>query len=214
DAMGHILIASVLSLPAAITVARIMIPQTGEATPGELVAPDAATSAMDAVTHGTVQGIKLLINIVGMLIVLVALVSLVNLALGMIPQAGGEPVSLQRLAGLLMAPVCWLMGVSWSEAAQAGALMGTKTILNELIAYIDLSNLPAGTLSPRSLLIMTYALCGFANPGSLGIMIGGLSTMAPERRGEIVALGLRSILAGTIATCMTGCVIGIIVGAA
>jgi concentrative nucleoside transporter, CNT family len=212
DAMGHILIASLISLPAAITIARIMIPQTGEATPGELAATDAASSAMDAVTHGTVQGIKLLINIVGMLIVLVALVSLANLVLGLFPEAGGGPVSLQRLAGFLMAPVCWLMGVPWSEAIHAGALMGTKTILNEMIAYIDLSNLPAETLSPRSLLIMTYALCGFANPGSLGIMIGGLSTMAPERRGEIVSLGLRAILAGTLATCMTGCVIGIIGG--
>ncbi len=214
DAMGHILIASLLSLPAAITVARIMVPQTGEATPGELVAPDGVSSAMDAVTQGTLQGIQLLLNIIGMLIVLVALVSLVNLVLGLIPAVGGEPVSLQRLAGLLMAPVCWLMGVPWSEAVPAGALMGTKTILNELIAYIDMSHLPADRLSPRSLLIMTYAMCGFANPGSLGIMIGGLSTMAPDRRAEIVALGLRSILSGTLATCMTGSIIGIIGGSA
>jgi CNT family concentrative nucleoside transporter len=113
-----------------------------------------------------------------------------------------------------MAPVCWLMGVPWSEAVPAGALMGTKTILNELIAYIDMSHLPADRLSPRSLLIMTYAMCGFANPGSLGIMIGGLSTMAPDRRAEIVALGLRSILSGTLATCMTGSIIGIIGGSA
>ncbi len=214
DAMGHILVASILSLPAAITVARIMVPQTGEATPGELAAPEPAASAMDAVTQGTLQGIQLLLNIVGMLIVLVALVSLVNLMLGLIPEVGGAPVSLQRIAGLLMAPGCWLMGVPWSEAPAAGALMGTKTILNELIAYIDMSRLPPETLSPRSLLIMTYALCGFANPGSLGIMIGGLCTMAPGRRDEIVALGLRSILSGTLATCMTGCIIGIVGGSA
>jgi CNT family concentrative nucleoside transporter len=109
-----------------------------------------------------------------------------------------------------MAPVCWLMGVPWSEASAAGALMGTKTVLNELIAYLDMSRLPAGTLSPRSLLIMTYALCGFANPGSLGIMIGGMSTMAPGRRTEIVELGLRSIVSGTLTSCMIGSIVGVI----
>jgi CNT family concentrative nucleoside transporter len=114
--------------------------------------------------------------------------------------------------GAVMAPVCWMMGVPWGQAGAAGALMGTKTVLNELIAYIDMSRLPAGTLSPRSLLIMTYGLCGFANPGSLGIMIGGMGTMAPERRGEIVELGLRSILSGTLTSCMVASVIGIISG--
>jgi CNT family concentrative nucleoside transporter len=214
DAMGHILIASVLSLPAAITMARIMIPQTGDATAGDVSAPQTAAGAVDALTQGTLQGIQLLLNIIGMLIVLVALVTLLNLALGLLPEVAGEPVSLQRLLGFAMAPVCWLMGVPWQEAGAAGALMGTKTILNELIAYIDMSRLPAGTLSPRTLLIMTYALCGFANPGSLGIMIGGLSTMAPGRRNEIVELGLRSMVSGTLATCMTGCIIGIVGGSA
>jgi CNT family concentrative nucleoside transporter len=212
NAMGHILIASVLSLPAAVTIARIMIPQTGDATAGELGPPEPAAGAMDALTQGTLQGVQLLLNIIGMLVVLVALVTLLNLALGLLPEVGGAAISLQRIAGLLMAPVCWLMGVPWSEAPTAGGLMGTKTMLNELIAYIDMSRLPADTLSPRTLLIMTYALCGFANPGSLGIMIGGLFTMAPDRRSEIVELGPRAILSGTLATCMTGCVIGIIGG--
>ena len=102
------------------------------------------------------------------------------------------------------------MGVPWQEATAAGALMGTKTILNELLAYLELSQLEPGTLNPRSALIMTYAMCGFANPGSLGIMIGGMGAMAPARRDEIVSLGLRSIIAGTLATCMTGAVVGII----
>ena len=212
DAMGHILIASIISLPAAVTIARIMIPQTGEGTAGEMRPPETAASAMDALTQGTLQGIQLFVNIVGMLIVLVALVTLVNLVLGLLPETAGEPISLQRIAGIVMAPVCWLMGVPWSESAAAGALMGTKTILNELIAYIDMSRLPADTLSPRTLLIMTYAMCGFANPGSLGIMLGGLCTMAPGRRNEIVALGPRAVLAGTLATCMTGAVIGLIGG--
>ena len=210
NAMGHILVASLLSLPASITIARIMIPETGDATGGEMSAPETATSSMDAITKGTLEGVHLLLNIIGMLIVLVALVTLVNLMFGLLPDVAGSPLSLQRLAGLVMAPVCWLMGVPWSEALAAGTLMGTKTVLNELIAYVDMSRLPAGTLSPRSLLIMTYALCGFANPGSLGIMIGGMSTMAPGRRNEIVELGLRSIVSGTLTSCMIGSIVGVI----
>jgi CNT family concentrative nucleoside transporter len=165
---------------------------------------------MDAITKGTVQGIQLLINIIAMLIVLIALVHLLNLMLGLLPDVGGQPVSLQRILGLIMAPVVWLMGIPWKEAHIAGALMGTKTVLNEFLAYLDMSRLPQGSLSPKSLLIMTYAMCGFANPGSLGIMIGGMGTMAPEKRDEIVSLGFRSVIAGTLATCMTGAVIGII----
>jgi CNT family concentrative nucleoside transporter len=210
NAMGHILVASLLSLPASITIARIMIPETGDATGGEMSAPETATSSMDAITKGTLEGVHLLLNIIGMLIVLVALVTLVNLMFGLLPDVAGSPLSLQRIAGLGMAPVCWLMGVPWSEALAAGTLMGTKTVLNELIAYVDMSRLPAGTLSPRSLLIMTYALCGFANPGSMGIMIGGMSTMAPGRRNEIVELGLRSIVSGTLTSCMIGSIVGVI----
>jgi CNT family concentrative nucleoside transporter len=165
---------------------------------------------MDAVTRGTVQGIELLINIVGMLVVLVALVHLVNLILGVLPHPADRPLTLQRLLGVAMGPVVWLMGVPWSEAAAAGALMGTKTMINEFVAYLDLSRLGTEALGPRSRLIMVYAMCGFANPGSLGIMIGGMGTMAPGKRDEIVALGVRSIIAGTLATCMTGAVVGII----
>lgn len=210
DIMGHILTASIISVPAGIMISKIMVPETGELTSGELTPPEEALSAMDAVTKGTIQGVYLLINIVAMLIVLVALVHLVNLIFGLLPQLGGQPVTLQRIMGLVMAPVVWLMGVPWQEAPAAGALMGTKTILNEFLAYLDMSRLAEGSLSPKSLIIMTYAMCGFANPGSLGIMIGGMGTMAPEKRDEIVSLGLRSIVSGTIATCMTGAVVGII----
>jgi len=140
----------------------------------------------------------------------VALVHLVNLIMELLPNIQNQPVTLQRIMGLIMAPAVWLMGVPWSEATTAGALMGTKTILNEFIAYLDMSRLAEGSLSSRSLMILTYAMCGFANPGSLGIMIGGMGTMAPERRDEIVALGFRSIIAGTLATSMTGAVVGII----
>ena len=210
DVMGHILTASIISVPAAITISKIMVPETGELTSGEMISPEEATSSMDAVTKGTLQGVKLLLNILAMLVVLVALVHFVNLILGMLPNIQNQPVTLQRIMGLIMAPVVWLMGVPWSEATTAGALMGTKTILNEFIAYLDMSRLAEGSLSSRSLLILTYAMCGFANPGSLGIMIGGMGTMAPDRRDEIVALGFRSIIAGTLATSMTGAVVGII----
>ena len=209
--MGHILAASIISVPAAVTIAKVMVPETGQVTTGDLATPEKAASAMDAVTRGTLQGVSLLINIVAMLIVLIALVHLVNLVLGLLPDISEQPVTLQRILGVVMAPVVFLMGVPWAECPAAGALMGTKTILNELIAYLEMARMGKEVLSPKSMLIMTYAMCGFANFGSLGIMIGGLSTMAPERRDEIVSLGLRSIVSGTLATCMTGAVVGIIV---
>ncbi len=210
--MGHILTASIISVPAAVMMSKLMVPETGEPTSGKLSLPEKAVSSMDAVTKGTLQGVQLLLNIIAMLVVLVALVHLLNAILGLLPQIGGQPVTLQRLMGYVMAPVVWLMGVPWPEATTAGALMGTKTILNELLGYLQMSQLKPGALSSKSLLIMTYAMCGFANPGSLGIMIGGMGTMAPGRRTEIVSLGLRSIIAGTLATCMTGAVVGIIGG--
>jgi concentrative nucleoside transporter, CNT family len=216
DAVGHILTASLISAPAAIMVARLMVPESGTATESAgagttvLEASD-ADSAMDAITKGTTAGVGLLINVIALLVVLVALVSLINLALGAFPDIAGAPLTLQRFLGWIMAPVVWLIGVPWGEATTAGALMGTKTILNEFIAYIDLSRLPAEALSDRSRLIMTYALCGFANFGSLGIMIGGMGTMVPERRGEIVGLGLKSIVSGTLATCLTAAVVGVII---
>ena len=208
--MGHILTASIISVPAAVTVAKVMVPETGSPTGGQLVVANPDAGSMDAVTRGTLQGVELLINIVAMLVVLVALVHLVNTMLGVFPDMGGRPLTLQRVLGGVMAPIVWCMGVPWQEAPVAGGLMGVKTILNEFLAYLELSRLAPGTLSDRSMLIMTYAMCGFANPGSLGIMIGGMGTMAPGRRSEIVALGLRSVVAGTLATCMTGAVVGIL----
>ena len=208
DALGHILIASIISAPAAIVVSVLMVPITGAPTSGRLVPAQQATSSMDAITKGTLDGLALLLNIVALLIVLVALVTLANLMLEALPAIGGKPVTLQRVLGVLLAPLAWLIGVPWSEAPAAGALLGTKTVLNEFIAYLDLARLPEGTLSPRSRMLMLYALCGFANLGSLGILIGGLATMAPERRDEVVALGFKSIVAGTLATCMTGAIVG------
>ena len=177
---------------------------------GDALTPPRYASTMDAVTQGTQSGLALYLNVVAMLLVLVALVKLVNIGLGILPDFHGEPLSLQRVLGFLMSPLTWLMGIPWDQSAVAGALLGTKTVLNEFLAYIDLAQVPPDQLSPRSRLIMTYALCGFANFGSLGILIGGLTTMAPERRAEIVDLGLRSIVGGTLATCCTGSVVALI----
>jgi CNT family concentrative nucleoside transporter len=199
DAVAHLLIASILSAPAALALAYVMVPPEGEATGGDLELRSEASGSMDAITRGTLEGAQLLINIVAMLIVFVALVALVNLAIA--------PYSLQALLGVVLSPLAWLAGVPWAEAQAAGALLGTKTVLNELVAYIDLSR---GELSERSRLLMTYALCGFANFGSLGIMIGGLGTMCPERRAEVVSLGMKSIIAGTLATCFTAASVALI----
>jgi concentrative nucleoside transporter, CNT family len=211
DAMGHILAASVISAPAAIVIAVLMVPPEGVPTAGTLPRQAGTSSAMDAVTRGTLEGLTLLLNIVALLIVLVALVTLTNLLLGLLPAAWGAPITLQRILGVAMAPLVWLAGIPWSEAYTAGSLMGTKTILNEFIAYSDMARLPAEALSARSRIIMTYALCGFANFGSLGILIGGLSAMVPERRSEIVALGIRSLVSGTLATLATGAAIGVFI---
>ena len=198
DAVAHLLIASILSAPAALVIAFLMVPP--QATSGAaLELRSDASGSMDALTRGTLEGAQLLLNIVAMLVVFVALVALVNLVIA--------PYSLQGALGWLLAPLAWLAGISWVEAREAGALLGTKTIINELVAYIDLSN---STMSERSRVLMTYALCGFANFGSLGIMIGGLGTMAPERRAEIVDLGIKSIVAGTLATCLTAAGVAVI----
>lgn len=211
DALGQLLIASIISAPAAVMVARIMIPvPPGGDDGGHWEPPRQDSSSLDAIARGTLEGVGLLVNIVAMLVVLVALVALVNQFLGLLPALDGETISLQRLLGWVLAPLTWLMGIPAGEAVTAGGLMGIKTILNEFLAYLELAALPEGALSERSRLIMTYALCGFANLGSLGILIGGMGAMVPERRAEITALGARSIVAGTLATAFTGAVVGLI----
>jgi CNT family concentrative nucleoside transporter len=219
DAAAHFVIASVLGAPAAIVISLIMVPETSDKRTGSasevsgLADGDpghVASSTMDAIVKGTASGLELLLNIIAMLLVLVALVYLANAILGLLPEIAGAKISLQRLLGYVMAPVCWLIGLPWPQAITAGSLMGTKTVLNELIAYVDLSKLGTDALDPRSRLIMLYAMCGFANFGSLGIMIGGLGTMAPTRRDEINALGLKSIVSGTLTTCLMGAIVGVL----
>ncbi|MBL8701083.1 MAG: nucleoside:proton symporter [Alphaproteobacteria bacterium] len=211
-AFGHILIASVAGAPAAILIGRLLVPDPrGLATAGGLdIEGVRAGSSMDAVAQGAMAGVALVINVVAMLIALIALVHLANLILGLLPELGGAPVSLERLLGLAMAPVCWLMGIPWGEAVAAGRLMGLKTVLNEFIAYLEMAKLPPEALSARSRLIMLYALCGFANLGSVGIMIGGMAAMCAERRVEIAGLGLKSLVAGTLCTCLLGALVAIV----
>ena len=200
DVVAHLLIASILSAPAALAVSFLMVPP-GKATGGQDMKLESdASGSMDALTQGTLQGAQLLLNIVAMLVVFVALVALVNFAIA--------PYTLQGVLGWLLAPLAWLCGLPWSEARAGGALLGTKTVVNEFVAYLDLSRM--SELSTRSRTLMTYALCGFANFGSLGIMAGGLGTMCPERRGEIVALGIKSIVAGTLATCLTAATVALV----
>lgn len=208
--LGHILIASMMSLPGAIVIARVMIPDDGEATDTAEDNDLQYRSSMDAIARGTEDGVKIWLQIVGMLIVIVALVALADSILNQFPAFAGAPLTLERIFGWLFAPVVWLFGVPWQEASTAGSLMGIKIILNELVAYLNLAALPVGALDPRSTLIMVYAMCGFANLGSVGIMIAGMSTLIPGRRDEIVTLATRALLSGAMASGLTGAMIGLL----
>ena len=211
DAAGNLLTASLISAPAAIAVAVLLVPGLGNDEGDEVSVPSADfQSSVEAIVNGTLEGVKLVISVAATLVVVVALVSLVNQLFELLPTVGGEALSLQRILGWLMAPLAWLLGVPWSESLLAGELMGTKIVLNELVAYLTLAALPADGLSSHSRLILTYALCGFANLGSLGILLGGLAAMVPERRADIFALGPKSLLSGNLACFLTGAVVGLV----
>ena len=207
--MSHVLTASIISVPAAIAISRLMIPQNGPDTEGGLVAPYNFSSSMDAVSQGATDGMKLFLNIIAMVVVMLALVSLGNALLGNI-SIDNAPLTLQRLLGWGLSPVAWLMGVPWDEAQTAGQLIGTKVALNEVMAFIELAKVQA-SLSEHTRTIMTYTLCGFANVSSVGIQIGAFSTLVPERRAEVTNLGMRALFAGTVTSCMSATVVGIIV---
>ena len=213
NALGHIVTASIISTPAGLAIAALMVPFGGtQSEEARIRLHNPPSGSLDAIVRGTLDGIPILVGIVATLLVTTALVSLLNMGLGLLPAWDGTAITLQRLLALPFRPILWLIGIPWDQTGTAALLMGTKTVLNEFVAYLGLANLPAAELSPHSRLILTYALCGFANFGSLGIMIGGLGAMVPERRTEIVSLGLRSILSGTLATCTSGAVIGAISG--
>jgi CNT family concentrative nucleoside transporter len=210
-AAGHLIAASVMSAPAALMIARLMVPDGFSEGPerASVEIADAPHSSMDAVAQGTTDGLRILAYVVSMLVVMVALVALANMILGAVTGPFGLELTVQKILGWLFAPFAWVIGIPFAEAGTAGALLGIKTVLNELLAYIEMAALPAEALSPRSRLILLYAICGFANLGSLSIMIAGLVAMAPERRAEIVALGPKTIVSGTLATLLTGAVVGV-----
>lgn len=217
DAVGHMIAASLVSLPAALLIARLMVPGRGEdggeeaATEIDQAEPGLRyESSIDAIIKGTMDGMQLFLAVIAVIIVVFALVALADQVLALAPQVAGEPLTLKRLLGWLFAPLMWLIGVPWAEAQAAGALMGTKAVLNEYVAYLELAALPAGTLGPRSLLIVTYALCGVANLASVGLLVSTIGTLCPERRAEAAGLGMKSWIAGNLATAMTGAWIGLI----
>lgn len=211
DAVGHMIVASFLSLPAAILIARIMVPGAGSAEPEEPVAEVEYESTMDAIIKGTMDGVQLVLAVIGIIIVIFALVNLADQILAAtLPLVGNEPVSVKRGFGWLFAPFMWTLGVPWAETGTAGALLGTKAILNEYVAYLEFAGLPADALSGRSKLIVTYALCNVANLASVGLLVSTISTLAPDRRRDAVSLGMKSWIAGNLASAMGAAVIGLV----
>jgi concentrative nucleoside transporter, CNT family len=213
DAVGHMIAASLVSLPAALLIARLMVPGEPAAEATEVDGGEPGLryeSSIDAIVKGTMDGMQLFLAVIAVIIVVFALVSLTDQVLALAPLIEGEPLTLKRLFGWLFAPLMWLIGVPWNEAQAAGALMGTKAVLNEYVAYLELAALPAGTLGPRATLIVTYALCGVANLASVGLLVSTIGTLCPDRRAETASLGIKSWIAGNLATAMTGAWIGLV----
>jgi CNT family concentrative nucleoside transporter len=209
NAAGHLIVASLISLPAALMVARLMVPGQPQST--EPAEPDLAyDGAMDAVVRGAMEGVQLMLAVIGIIITIFALVNLADQILALAPQVEGAALTLKRMFGWIFSPLMWAIGVPWDQAPAAGALMGTKAILNEYVAYLDLAALPAGTLDPRSALIVTYALAGFANLASIGLLVSTIASLCPQRRAEAAGLGIKSWIAGNLATLMTGAMIGLV----
>ncbi len=209
NAAGHLIVASLISLPAALMVARLMVP--GQPQSGDAAEPDLAyDGAMDAVVRGAMEGVQLMLAVIGIIITIFALVNLADQILALAPHVDGTALTLKRMFGWIFSPFMWAIGVPWDQAPAAGALMGTKAILNEYVAYLDLAALSAGTLDPRSTLIVTYALAGFANLASIGLLVSTIASLCPQRRAEAAGLGIKSWIAGNFATLMTGAMIGLV----
>ena len=208
--IGHFLTASIISVPAAIMYANIIIPSE---TKTDFPADNSTkmySGTMDALTRGTQAGIEIFLNVAAMLIVVMALVFLVNAILGVLPDVLGQPLTMERMFGWLFAPLAWCMGIPWTESQTAGELLGVKTILNEFVAYLYLADTNTYVLSEKSNLIMLYALCGFANFSSVGILLSGMSAMVPERRKDLIAVSIKALWAALLASCMTGFIVGIL----
>ena len=208
--LGQLITKSIMSVPASVLFAHVMLPDEGDSHQPLVAPPRIYESAMDSITRGTADGLNIYLSILAILIVLIAFVALANGAIGALPDVGGLPLTLERIAGWIFAPIAWLMGIPWNEAPIAGSLLGIKSVLNEFIAFLKLAEIPVEALSERSRLITIYGLCGFANLSSIGIQISGIGAMAPERRKDLAELALRAFVAATLASCMTGCIAGIV----
>lgn len=212
NAAGHVLAASIISAPAGVALARIMVPEK----PGqggayaEYDAEVRYASPLDAVVAGASEGLTVVLNISAVLLVFISLAALVDIGLGALPPVMGEPLSLERMLGAVFAPAAWLTGVPWSEAGVAGRLLGTKLMLTEFTAFIDLGRIEVGAISERTRMLMTYALCGFANVGSVGITVAGLTVLAPERRPEVMGMVWKAMACGFLATLMSASIVGML----
>ena len=210
DATGHMIAASIISLPAALLIARLMVPGDDKTADDESEPALKYDGSMDAIVRGTMDGVQLFLAVIGVIIVMFALIALADQMLAGLPLVDGAPVTVRRTLGWVFSPMMWTLGVPWDQAPQAGALMGTKAILNEYVAFLELAALPPDTFDPRSQLIVIYALCGFANLASIGLLVSTIGTLAPSRRAEVAALGVKSWIAGNCASAMTGAVIGVV----
>lgn len=210
NAVSHMIAASLISLPAALLIARLMVPGAGKTAEDRDAPVLRYDSSIDAILRGTMDGLQLFLAVIAVIIVVFALVALVDQMLSALPLVEGAPVTLRRSFGWLLAPLMWTLGIPWDQAGAAGGLMGTKAVLNEYVAYVDLAALPVGVLTPRSTLIITYALCGVANLASIGLLVSTIGTLCPERRAEASALGFKSWIAGNCASAMTGAVMGLV----
>jgi CNT family concentrative nucleoside transporter len=211
NAAAHVLTASIISAPAGVLLARIMVPREPETEQPQALEPESDKvydSTVDALIRGTSDGLAIVMNVGATLIVFVALVAMVNGILGLFPPVAGAPPSVERGLGVVFAPLAWAMGIPWSDAPTAGSLLGVKLVLTEFTAFIRMGAIPVGGMAERSRVIMTYALCGFANVASVGINLAGYSVLVPERRNEIVGMVWKAMLAGFLATCLTASVVG------
>ena len=208
--IGHFLSASLISVPAAIMYANMMIPSNAKTDFPDEKSDDMYSSIMDAITQGTKNGLDIFLNVIAMLIVVMALVFLVNSILGLLPNLNGNPITLELMLGYLFAPLAWFMGIPWNESIMAGQLLGVKTALNEFVAYLYLSDIETYQLGDKSRMIMLYALCGFANFSSVGILLSGLSAMVPERRADLISVSGKALWCALLASCLTGFIIGIL----
>ena len=209
NVLSHIVILTVLSIITSILIARIVIPQVEKSSDGELITPYKFSGSIDAITRGTSDGLGMVLNIGAMVIVAIALISIVNQMLTCLPNINGAPITIQRILGIFFTPIAYIIGIPYEEVFKAGELLSLKVVVNEVVAFIELAN-SANQLSPKSMIIMLYAICNFANISSIGINISSYSVLVPERRDEIIGLCGKALIVGTLATCISGAVIGTI----